>query len=42
MLIKAFCPETQVTVRESCCAGVTPERHKNALEAMRACQIAVI
>ena len=39
MLIKAFLPEIPVTVDASCCAGVTKESHKNALEAMKMCQI---
>lgn len=39
LLLKAFLPEVKITVDASCCAGVTPERHKNALEAMKACQI---
>ena len=42
MLIKAYCPELKVTVDASCCAGVTPESHKNALAAMKMCQINVI
>lgn len=42
MLIKAYCPEVQVTVDASCCAGVTPERHLAALETMKSCQIKVI
>ena len=42
MLIKAFGLETYGTGRESCCAGVTPERHKNAFEAVRVGQIAAI
>lgn len=42
MLIKAFLPETLVTVDSSCCAGVTPESHENALSAMRICQIKVV
>ncbi len=42
LLLKAFCPETVICVRADCCAGVTPERHKTALEAMRACQIAIL
>jgi len=42
LLIKAFCPEIKITVDASCCAGVTPESHKNALEAMKMCQINVI
>lgn len=42
LLIKAFCPEIKITVDASCCAGVTPQRHKIALEAMKACQIEII
>lgn len=41
VLLKAFLPETQITVDAACCAGVTPESHRTALEAMRACQIRV-
>lgn len=41
LLIKAFYPEVKITVDSSCCAGVTPESHKNALEAMKMCQITV-
>lgn len=41
MLIKAFLPEAEVAVDAKCCAGVTPESHKNALEAMKMCQITV-
>ncbi len=42
MLIKAFCPEIILSVRADCCAGVTTESHKNALDAMAACQIQII
>ena len=42
LVIKAFLPEVKITVDASCCAGVTPESHRNALEAMRMCQINVI
>ena len=42
MLIKAAFPEIPVTVDAKCCAGVTPESHKNALEAMKMCQIRVV
>lgn len=42
MIIKAFLPDTKITVDASCCAGVTPQSHKNALEAMKMCQINVI
>lgn len=42
MLLKAALPEAVVEVDEKCCAGVTVESHKNALEAMKACQIDII
>lgn len=42
MLLKAFFPEAIVSVDASCCAGVTPDSHKNALEAMKMCQIQII
>lgn len=41
MLAKAFLPEVKIIVDASCCAGVTPESHKNALEAMKVCQITI-
>lgn len=42
MIIKAFLPEVPVTVVKECCAGVTPESHLRALEAMRSCQIEIV
>ena len=42
MVLKAFFPEVPIIVDSRCCAGVTEESHKNALEAMRVCQISVI
>lgn len=42
MIVKAALPETRVIVDASCCAGVTPESHRQALEAMKVCQIEVI
>lgn len=39
MLLKAFYPEKEICVDASCCAGVTPESHARALEAMKMCQI---
>ena len=39
MLLKAFFPEVPVRVDPACCAGVTPERHEDALASMRCCQI---
>ena len=41
MLVKAYLPEVPVIVDSACCAGVTPESHRNALEAMKVCQIVV-
>ena len=41
MLVKAAFPEVPVLVDAACCAGVTPESHQNALDAMRAVQIEV-
>lgn len=41
LLVKAFLPEAEIVVEANCCAGVTPESHRTALEAMKACQIAV-
>lgn len=42
LLLKAYMPETPIKVVEKCCAGVTPESHKNALEAMKMCQIQIV
>ena len=41
MLIKAFMPEVKVSVDSTCCAGVTPESHNNALDSMKMCQIEI-
>ena len=41
LLLKAFWPEKDISVDASCCAGVTPKSHENALEAMKMCQIEV-
>lgn len=42
ILIKTVLPEVEIQVIEKCCAGVTPQNHKNALEAMKMCQINII
>lgn len=42
LIVKAFLPEVPVTVDAACCAGVTPESHRNALAAMKMCQIDVV
>ncbi|MBQ1511590.1 MAG: cysteine hydrolase [Selenomonadaceae bacterium] len=41
LLLKAFYPEKSISIDASCCAGVTPESHENALGAMKMCQIRV-
>ena len=42
LLIKANMPEIEIRVMEKCCAGVTPQSHANALEAMKMCQIKIV
>ena len=42
LLFKAAMPEAPITVDASCCAGVTPESHRHALETMKMCQIKVV
>lgn len=41
MLTKAFLPEVEIHVDAACCAGVSPQTHQNALEAMKVCQVKV-
>jgi len=41
LVLKAFLPEVPITVDAACCAGVTPESHRNALAAMKMCQIGI-
>ena len=42
LILKATFPDANITVDSSCCAGVTPETHRFALETMKMCQINVI
>lgn len=42
MLAKTFLPEKEIIVDASCCAGVTPESHQNALNAMKMCHITIV
>lgn len=42
MLTKAFFPEIPLFVDAKACAGVTVDSHKNALAAMKMCQITVV
>ena len=41
IILKAAFPEVSITVDHAACAGVTPQSHNNALEAMKMCQIKV-
>ena len=41
LILKAMYPEAVISVDAGCCAGVTPEKHKAALETMKSCQIDV-
>ncbi|MBE5882480.1 MAG: cysteine hydrolase [Lachnospiraceae bacterium] len=42
MLCKTFLTETPVCIAADCCAGVTPDSHENALNAMEMCQIKIV
>ena len=42
MLLKANYPEMNIIIDANCCAGVTPDKHKAALEVMKSCLINVI
>lgn len=41
LIAKAALPEAEVIVDASACAGVTPDQHQTALDAMKACQITI-
>ena len=41
MIMKAKFPEKEICVDATCCAGVTPKSHKNAIEAMKMCHIKI-
>jgi nicotinamidase-related amidase len=41
LLLKASFPEARISVRQNCCAGVTPELHEAALKTMKSCQIEI-
>lgn len=42
LILKAFFPNSEISVDSNCCAGVTPETHNAALETMKMCQIDVV
>lgn len=41
LILKALYPENEMRVDARCCAGVTPDKHKAALDTMESCQIAI-
>lgn len=41
LILRALYPEINIKVDAKCCAGVTPEKHKAALEVMKSCHIDV-
>ena len=42
LLLKSAFPEAEIRVNSACCAGVTPEKHRAALETMASCQIDIL
>ena len=42
LLLKAAFPEARISVNAAYCAGVTPEKHRAALETMQSCQIDLV
>ena len=42
LLLKAKMPEVKISVDPACCAGVTPEKHRAALETMASCQVEIL
>lgn len=42
MILKTQFPKVPISVDSSCCAGVTPDSHNNALSAMKMCQINIL
>lgn len=42
LILRAMFPDINISVDQACCAGVTPESHKAAIETMRACQINIL
>ncbi len=42
LLLKAHFPEADMSVAADCCAGVTPEKHRAALDVMASCQIRIL
>ena len=41
LILKAHFPEKEISVDANCCAGVTPDAHRAALQVLKSCQIDV-
>lgn len=41
LVLKTFLPEVPLAVDAACCAGVAPNGHQGALDAMKACQVKI-
>lgn len=41
LILKTYLPDAAITVDASCCAGVTPKSHEEALDVMRMCQVGI-
>ena len=42
MVLRAAFPETEIGILSDCCAGVTPQSHQTALDALRGCQFTIV
>jgi len=42
IMLKNYLPDIEISVIENCCAGVTPQGHKEALNTMKMCHINII
>jgi len=42
IMIKNTIPDLKISVNAKCCAGVTPQSHKSALDVMQMCQIEIM
>lgn len=42
LALRSMYPEADIVVDASCCAGLSPERHRAALEVMKSCSVRVI
>ncbi|MBQ8095328.1 MAG: cysteine hydrolase [Clostridia bacterium] len=41
IILKTAFPETAIHVIPDCCAGVTPEKHRHALDTLASCQVII-